>query len=390
MASLRSVACAIAKKLPPSLRKTNNPNAIIDLLNIPEVREARLLATGGFNSVWHVKLHQPLPVSWSVDNSSLPPVFQATTQSTETINGPLVGQFVLRLPGDESLLPEQITNDVAFKQFVAKKLPHIPVPQVYLYQATKDADTSFSVEEYIDYPSLTSTWMSLTLCEKENLAQALARIIVDLSEVQFDMIGGLDPTDWSLAPTVEGCKIFKGREKFHQNECYPIGPHKSTKEYVLSGYDREIYYYTHATDEDIDADFFTEVSVDEFVEELRQKRHALSTTNIVDEPFVLVHGDIHGGNILVCGDRIMAVLDWDFAGSYPLSETLSGDVYVVEMRSEELYNENMTWGRKIRAFVQQEVVRRSWDQSRIDLLMGVGNDELAMARMEMFPEQKVS
>ncbi|KAI0445126.1 kinase-like domain-containing protein [Xylaria telfairii] len=365
MDTLGSVACAIAEKLPLSLRTTNNPNTTTDLLKIPEVRDAKLLATGGFNSVWLVKLRQPL----------------------QTLNAPLVDKFILRLPSDESLLPQQITNDVAFKQFVANKLPHIPVPKVYFHQATQDADTSFIVEEYIDCPPLASTWMSLTLPQKENLAQALAKIIVDLSEVKFDMIGGLDPIDWSLTHTVEGCKLFKGRGKFHRNECYPIGPYKSTKEYVLSCYDREIYYYTHATDEDLDADFFTEVSVDEFVEELRKKRHALSTSNIVDEPFVLVHGDLHGRNILACGDQITAVLDWDFAGSYPLSEALShGDVDVVEMHSEELYNENVTWGRKIRTFVQHEVVRRSWGQSRIDLLMGDGNEELAMARMEMFPE----
>ncbi|KAI0865940.1 kinase-like domain-containing protein [Xylaria cubensis] len=383
MDTLKSVASAIAKKLPSTVRKENGPNEIIDLQNIPRVREARLLATGGYNSVWLVKLHQPLQVSQSVSESSATP----TSQTTNNHNPP-ISQFVLRLPGEDSLLPQQVTNDVAFKQFVANRLPHIPVPQVYLYQATNHADTSFIVEEYIDCLPISSTWMSLSPSEKENLAQLLANIMVDLAEVQFDMIGGLDPTDWSPAPTVEGCKLFKGRGKFHRNECYPIGPYKSTKEYILSCYDREIYYYTHATSEDIDEEFFVDISVQDFVEELREKRKALSEIDIVDEPFVLVHGDFLGRNILARGDQITAVLDWDFAGFYPLSETLSyGDVDVVEMESEELFNENMTWGRKIRAFVQNEIVKRSWDQSRIDLLMGDGNSELGAARMEMFPEQ---
>ncbi|KAI0452417.1 kinase-like domain-containing protein [Xylaria acuta] len=370
-ATLLSVSNAIVRKLPTTLRNKNGPNATIDLRDIPQAREARLLATGGYNSVWLVKLHQPL---------------QAITQSTDN-NSLLVSQFILRLPGEDSLLPEQITNDVAFKQFVAKRLPHVPVPQVYLYQATNHADTSFIVEEYIDCPPVSSTWMTLTPSQKENLAQALAKILVDLAEVQFDMIGGLDPADWSLAPTVEGCKLFKGRGQFHRDECYPIGPYKSTKEYILSCYNREIYYYTHATDKDIDADFFTGVSVHDFVEELRMKRQVLSETDMVDEPFVLVHGDLHGRNILARGDQITAVLDWDFAGSYPLSEALSwGGVDVVDMESEELYDENLKWGPKIRAFVQQEAVRRSWDQARIDMLMGDGNPELGVARMEMFPE----
>ncbi|KAI1751585.1 kinase-like domain-containing protein [Xylaria castorea] len=387
MDTLKNVANAIAQKLPSTLRKENDPNAILDLGDIPKVREARLLATGGYNSVWLVKLHQPLQVSQFVSESSATTTSQTITQSIDITNNLPVSRFVLRLPGEGCLLPQQITNDVAFKRFVAKRLPHIPVPQVYLYQATHHADTSFIVEEYIDCPTISSTWMSRPHSQKENLAQALAKILVDLAEVQFDMIGGLDPADWSLAPTVEGCKLFKGRGQFHRNECYPIGPYKSTKEYILSCYDREIYYYTHATDEDIDADLFTDISVHDFVEELRMKQKALSETDIADEPFVLVHGDFHGRNILARGDQITAVLDWDFAGSYPLSETLSyGDVDVVDMESEELYNENLKWGRKIRDFVQQEAVRRSWDKSRIELLMGDGNSELGVARMEMFPE----
>ncbi|KAI1738446.1 kinase-like domain-containing protein [Xylaria scruposa] len=386
MDTLASVASAIAKKLPSSVRNENGPKEIINLRDIPRVRDARLLATGGYNSVWLVKLHQSLQVNQSISESPATPLSQTSNHN------PTISQFVLRLPGEDSLLPQQITNDVAFKQFVAKRLPHIPVPQIYLYQATDNADTSFIVEEYIDCAPLSSTWMSLSSSQKESLAQSLAKILVDLAEVQFDMIGGLDPTDWSLAPTVEGCKLFKGRGKFHRNECYPTGPYKSTKEYILSCYDREIYYYTHAPGKDIDEDLFVDVSVRDFVEELREKRKALSETDIVDEPFVLAHGDFHGRNILARGDQITAVLDWDFAGSYPLSETLSynGDVNVVEMESEELYNENLTWGGKIRVFVQDEVVRRSWDQSRIDLLMGDGSSELGVARMEMFPEQGAS
>ncbi|RYC55480.1 hypothetical protein CHU98_g10724 [Xylaria longipes] len=386
MDSLKNVASAIAKQLPSTLRNKNGPDTTIDLRDIPEVRDARLLATGGYNSVWLVKLHQPLQASQSVSQSSTPTTSQTMAQSPGT-NSPAVEQFILRLPGADSLLPEQITNDVAFKQFIAKRLPHIPVPQVYLYQATNNADTSFIIEEYIDCPTISSTWMTLTPSQKENLAQGLAKILVDLAEVQFDMIGGLNPTNGSSAPTVEGCKLFKGRDQFHRNECYPIGPYRTTKEYILSCYDREIYYYTHATDEDIDADFFTVAPVHDFVEELRKKRQALSETEIVDEPFVLVHGDFHGRNILARGDQITSVIDWDFAGSYPLSETLSyGDVDVVDMDSEELYDENLRWGVKIRGFVQDEARRRSWDQNRIDLLMGDGNLELGVARMEMFPE----
>lgn len=118
----------------------------------------------------------------------------------------------------------------------------------------------------------------------------------------------------------------------------------------------------------------------------RKKDDLKATYDIPDEPFVLVHGDLHGRNILVRGDRILAIIDWEFAGSYPLSETLTGgDVDVVDVNSEELEDENTVWAWKIREAIRQEVSRRGWEPNRIALLMGDGNFELGRARGEMFP-----
>lgn len=296
-------------------------------------------------------------------------------------------QFILRLPCEDALLPYQVANEVAFKKFVAAKLPHIPVPKVYHFQATDKASTSFIVEQYIDCPQLSSTWISLKPFEKDRLAQRLAEIVVDFGELRFNSIGSMNPTDFSPAPTVEGCKIFKGRTKFHRNECYPIGPYKSTKEYILSCYNREIHYYSNAQ-EDIDKDFFGVVSVEQFVESLRNKRASLEGRHIIDEPFVLIHGDFHGRNILVRGSEVAAIIDWEFAGSYPLSETLSwGGVNVVEPESEELYEESALWAFKIRQLIEREAKKRNWDQKLIDLLMSDGSPELAKARVEMFPDE---
>ena len=88
-------------------------------------------------------------------------------------------------------------------------------------------------------------------------------------------------------------------------------------------YDKEIYYYTHASEGDIDTDLFGDTSVMDFVEQLKKKRAALAATEMTDEPFVLIHGGFHGRNIMVKGDKVAAVLDFQFAGSYPLSESLS-------------------------------------------------------------------
>lgn len=86
------------------------------------------------------------------------------------------------------------------------------------------------------------------------------------------------------------------------------------------------------------------------------------------------------------GDQIAAVIDWEFAGSYPLSETLSdGGINVVEADSEELDDENTVWDKKIRCFIYELAMERKWEQEDIDLLMGDGNPELGRARSEMFP-----
>ena len=104
------------------------------------------------------------------------------------------------------------------------------------------------------------------------------------------------------------------------------------------------------------------------------------------EPFVLIHGDFHGRNIMMKGDQVAAVLDWEFAGSYPLSESLSdGGINVVEASSEELDDENTIWDSKIRCFIREIAMERKWEQKDIDLLIGDGDAELGRARSEMFP-----
>lgn len=260
------------------------------------------------------------------------------------------------------------------------------MPRVYDYRATDDPRTSFIAEEFIDGTPLNTVWMALNESQKHSIAQKLAVIVLDLVQVRFDMIGGLDPESLGAAPTVEGSKLFKGRGKFHSNECYPIGPYRSTKDYILACYDKEIYYYTHASEDDIDTSLFKDISTTDFVEQLRRKRTALAATYMTDEPFVLVHGDFHGRNIITEDDQIAGVIDWDFAGSYPLSETLSdGCINVVEADTEELDDENTRWNWKIRCIIRELAKAMNLNPEDMDLLMGDGDPELGRARCEMFP-----
>lgn len=171
--------------------------------------------------------------------------------------------------------------------------------------------------------------------------------------------------------------------------CYDIGPYKSTKDYVLGCYDKEIYYYSHASEEDIDEDLFEEVAVQDFVESLQVTRKSIAEDDAAfspDEPFVLVHGDLHGRNIMVKEGRIVAVLDWEFAGSYPLSELLGGvGVDVLEMETEEDEDENNEWSDRIVNLAGEIAKSKGWDERRLALLLGEGNFELQKSRIEMVP-----
>ena len=103
---------------------------------------------------------------------------------------------------------------------------------------------------------------------------------------------------------------------------------------------------------------------------------------------MLVHNDVHGRNIMMRDKHISAVLDWEFAGSYPLSELLSGGgVDVLEMETEADVEENWVLSDRIRDLVGATArMRRGWSEDRVGVLLGKGNAEFQAARVEMIPE----
>lgn len=272
---------------------------------------------------------------------------------------------------------------------ISARCPNIPVPETYAFSA--DGPNPFVAQEYIDGEALSTIWNRYTDTEKHSVALKIAEIIVDMVETRFSAIGGFaSPTSHTLGPTVEGSKFFKGRGKFYSNRCYPIGPYKTTKEYILACYDKEIYYYTHASASDIDSDLFEVTSLEDFVQQLRDKKRQLETSFVAeDEPFVLVHGDFHGRNIIMHGTQVQAVLDWEFAGAYPLSELLGGmGVDVVEFDDDESEEENALWNREIVRRVEETARQRGWNAKELALLLGNGDPVLGRARTEMFPAER--
>lgn len=127
---------------------------------------------------------------------------------------------------------------------------------------------------------------------------------------------------------------------------------------------------------------------DKFISDLQATRDALikdPAPFLPQEPFAFVHGDFCGRNIMVHEGHVKAVLDWEFAGSYPLSELLGGDgIEMFELENENLM-EHMQWSDIIRDKIIERAEDRGWDDAKIDLLVGEGNRELQLARREMIP-----
>lgn len=108
---------------------------------------------------------------------------------------------------------------------------------------------------------------------------------------------------------------------------------------------------------DINSDLFEDTSLKHFVAQLQDKRSSLEVNySPVDGPFVLIHDDFNGQNILMDGTDVMAVLNWEFLGAYPLSELVGGvGVDVLEVINGESEKENSKWSARILGMVAATV-----------------------------------
>ena len=352
------------KNAMPAIEENHNTNS--EDATIEDV-EVEFFAEGGYNYLWLVLFSSKLSGQDGATSSH---------------------KVVLREPNDDALLPWQIESEIAHLTFMAQYHPSIPVPKVYAYDSGRTGNEPFIMMEYIDGQPLSSAWASYTEDEKLAAAQQVAEIIVKMSEIPFQRIGGLTLAH-EIGPTVEGMKLFKGRDKFHSPDCYDIGPYDSTHAYVLACYDKEIYYYSHAPSSDIDEDLFDDVPRAEFVKSLQETRDRLASspsTFFPEQPFTLVHNDLNGRNIMMRDRKVAAVLDWEFAGSYPLSEALGGTgVDMLEVVDEETEEEGLAWSHRTVGLVAEAARARGWDEARVELLVGRGHDELGLARIEMIP-----
>lgn len=150
---------------------------------------------------------------------------------------------------------------------------------------------------------------------------------------------------------------------------------------------------------DIPDDAFDHTSVAAFVAQLQKERETLAAqapypfAQIDAELRVLVHGDFHAGNILVRDGHLVGVVDWEFSGTYPLSELL-GAIAILQIsgpveRDDMMEEEEDRWHARYLVEVERAVRKRAWSDKNIATLIGSRHLILQKARSVMFPEQPV-
>ncbi len=77
--------------------------------------------------------------------------------------------------------------------------------------------------------------------------------------------------------------------------------------------------------------------------------------------------------------RIVSILDWEFAGAYPLIGLLES-VDVVEPVDASTMEENIKWDGMMRQLVKEIVQERQWPDNHVRWLLGPGNSEVRRAR----------
>jgi hypothetical protein len=92
---------------------------------------------------------------------------------------------------------------------ITARCPNIPVSKIYAFDAK--ALNPFVAQEYIDGEPLSTIWSHYTQAEKGLVTLKITEIIVDMVEMCFSGIGGFaSGSSYTLGPTVEGSKLFKG------------------------------------------------------------------------------------------------------------------------------------------------------------------------------------
>lgn len=167
-------------------------------------------------------------------------------------------------------------------QFVANHTP-IPVPKVHYAFIHKG--TSYIVMQHIKGQTAANGWTSRSDESKERILEQLRGMITELRSVT--------PPEGTKVSSVEGGPFYDCRLP---SQLY-WGPYASVRE----------FHEALVNNIPWDADYTKYPDLIELFDFYRQAENKL----------VLTHGDLSSLNILVRGDRVVGIIDWETAGWFP-------------------------------------------------------------------------
>ena len=170
--------------------------------------------------------------------------------------------------------------EVAAMRFVRSNTT-VPVPLVKDAYVDKTDGQGYIIMEYIDGKRLDEAWESYSQSEKENVCRQLKAYIEQLRACKGTGVGAVGGTH---------CE-----DQFFSDDPTGYGPFATIGDFHLG-----LIRALRAKDQSS----WTEMVV-KFIEALPQ------------QGIVLTHGDLAPRNILVRDGKVVALLDWEYAGYYP-------------------------------------------------------------------------
>ncbi|PGH05801.1 hypothetical protein GX51_02774 [Blastomyces parvus] len=177
-------------------------------------------------------------------------------------------------------VPAQLMQAEAMR-FV-RKHTSLPVPEVYDAYVDESSDSGVIIMDYVEGNVLRDVWDDLTGEQQSSITNQLKAYIEELRSLKGIFIG---PVDGSLCYDPTFCV---GEEE-------SFGPFATEFEFN-EGLIKAMKLTQHNS----------------WIDHITKFVRALPTHDVV-----FTHGDISPRNIIVRGDQVVAILDWEMSGFYP-------------------------------------------------------------------------
>lgn len=178
----------------------------------------------------------------------------------------------------------QHLSEAATMQFIAKHTS-IPVPKIYC--AFKRKDWTYIVMERIDGEMVYLEWSMRTEESKAKILAQLKRMIEEMRR--------LPPPKGAHVANVDGGSLYDSRLPGQQGNLGRFGPFNTVQDF------HRYIRRDHAAHPGNPAE----------INDLISYHEAMSPA------VCFTHGDLSGLNILVRGDEVVGLIDWETAGWYP-------------------------------------------------------------------------